>query len=338
MIGIKKKVDGQINALRTLGYETDTVLDIDIKAVHNNYDIVYTRIESYRLISKYIHKNLIIEINSKLPFDDYVNIKHSKLRDVFYMFRHLNKSTSLTRVFYYLFKMKKIINNARLIIFNSEDIADYYIRKYNFKYKIIGNGIDFSKISLLPERIFEDNLNLLLLSGSKRDHGVDRLLYGIKKYSGNINVKLCIIGEIDNKTKSIIKTLSINNQVKLKKAIYGEELFNYIKSKSFHLGIGSLSFHRYKIYRTDVLKTKEYMAMGLPFVLSHEESVLERNKKFKNSYIKVPANDSYIDIKNLIVFVERFYKNKENSFILRENSLKSISWKEKMNEVFNFIE
>lgn len=91
--------------------------------------------------------------------------------------------------------------------------------------------------------------------------------------------------------------------------------------------IGSLARHRSGIDKIKTLKNREYAARGISFAYSETDEDFD-----KMPYIlKVPANESPIDIHRLI----RFYMELDLSPRKIRDSIKNLSWKEQMMKVIN---
>ena len=203
----------------------------------------------------------------------------------------------------------------------------------------ISNGVDFDSIPL--KKMLSKNTSVIHLLGVAEVHywhGYDRLIDGLGKYyqnPANTTVFFHIAGgiwksemhdsqhapgfyELINKYH-LEKYVSFHGQ-KMNGAL--DELFN-----EEDCAIGSLERHRSGIDNINTLRNREYAARGIPFVYSETDGDFD-----KMPYIlKVPADESPIDIRRLI----RFYMELDLSPCRIRDSIKNLSWKEQMMKVIN---
>ena len=94
-------------------------------------------------------------------------------------------------------------------------------------------------------------------------------------------------------------------------------------------GIGSLGRHRVGIKNIKTLKNREYAARGIPFVYSETDSDFD-NKPY---ILKAPADDTPIDIANIIAFHRRLTVDAQEI----RNSIAHLSWNRQMATVINSV-
>lgn len=200
----------------------------------------------------------------------------------------------------------------------------------------ISNGIDFNAIPL--KRQMNDTSNEIHLIGVAEIHfwhGYDRLLKGLANYyatSPKYKVYFHIVGEFFSQREreecmSVIQQNHLESYAILHGQQAGESLDTLFGQCD--LGIGSLGRHRSGITDIKTLKNREYAARGIPFIYS------ETDEDFENMpYImKIPANESPVDIQQII----HFYNNVTKSPSVIRDSIKHLSWKEQMKTVINSI-
>jgi len=136
-------------------------------------------------------------------------------------------------------------------------------------------------------------------------HGVDRLIEGIKRYDGDYDIELNIVGdgpEIEHLKKLAKNVAGIVFHGKK----FGEELSEIFNKTD--IAVDALGRHRSGVYYNSSLKGKEYVARGIP-VISAVRTELDNMKDFPY-YLKLPADDSCIDVKKVVKFYERIYSKK----------------------------
>jgi len=197
----------------------------------------------------------------------------------------------------------------------------------------ISNGVDFESVPVKTKKSKKaDQLNLLGVAEIHIWHGFDRLILGLADYyKTNNSVKVCfdIIGygaaDYMNYLKALVAENNMEEYVRFHGQQYGDALTTFFDEAD--MGVASLARHRSHIYNIKTLKNREYAARGIPFIYSETDTDFE-----KMSYImKVPADESPIDIQQLVLFYEGI---KETPQDIR-NSISHLSWRDQMRKVIN---
>lgn len=234
----------------------------------------------------------------------------------------------------FLFLINRLYRNklknclARIVTFSNYKLI-HGVKTIN-----ISNGIDFGKIKLKSKNTGESGkINLIAVADIHYWHGFDRLINGLGEYYKKINaveVSFQIIGDGVTSEVEMLKKLTID--LDLSKYVHfhgnrsGDELDNFFEMADF--GIASLARHRSGIKNIKTLKNREYAARGIPFIYSEEDDDFENMPYI----LKVPADDSPIDIQHII----DFYKSlKLTPSEIRESIVNSLSWKVQMQKVVN---
>lgn len=203
----------------------------------------------------------------------------------------------------------------------------------------ISNGIDFDSIRLKQQANGKSNeIHLIAVAEIHYWHGWDRIVVGLADYykSDKHNAcKVClhIVGEFSgererNEIMPLIVENQLNNYVTLHGKLFGKELDEIFDRAD--VGVGSLARHRSNIIRIKTLKNREYAARGIPFIYSEIDDDFE-----EMPYImKVPADESPVDIHQVINFYNRITMNKEEI----RNSVRHLSWKNQMKKVLDSID
>ena len=208
---------------------------------------------------------------------------------------------------------------------------------FGIKNTNIPNGIEVA--SFLP-RIVNDNKNELhiLYCGSLFSYqGVDRIINGIANYYGdaspkNIDVYLEVVG--DGPCLSELKQLVIEKKLLDRINFYGFKSgddLNKIVDKC-NLACSLLASHRSKlITNTSPLKTKEYMARGIPFVYAYNDSSMPENLNFA---LKIVSSEEPIDIYQLIEFYKTYVDNQGKIIEeMRSYAIENFAWEKILENV-----
>lgn len=181
---------------------------------------------------------------------------------------------------------------------------------YNIKTICIHNGIDFESISVRKPENSGGEIHLIAVAGLAKWHGYDRLLRGMGEYyrqNGRLKVYFHIVGDgaVRTEYEKIVEEYQIHQYVIFEGVKRGEEL-----DKIYNIcdiGIEGLAAFRKGIFVSSSLKSREYAAKGIPFVTASRSDVFEGQRYI----LKVPENESNINIYDIISFYNDVYKNEE---------------------------
>ena len=220
----------------------------------------------------------------------------------------------------------------------------------------ISNGVDFDSIPLhqpslratltpLGGRTISPQPSALHLIGVAEVHewhGFDRVMTGIgeyyekfKKKGENINmpdVFFHVVGGVHPHSMETdfapkIKKYSIQDKIFFHGQLFGEELTRVFDMCQF--AIGSLGRHRSGITVIKTLKNREYATRGIPFIYSEQDSDFD----YQPYILKAPADESPIDIQQIIDFVDHFTMKPEEI----RYTVKHLTWKIQMQKVISGV-
>ncbi|MCH7923537.1 MAG: hypothetical protein IH975_10970, partial [Nitrospinae bacterium] len=110
-------------------------------------------------------------------------------------------------------------------------------------------------------------------------HGLHRILSSLKNFSGRIKIRLHLIGsDFHNHT---FPTLNKNVEIILHGHKNGSDLDDILSQ--MNVAISSMSLYLQRMTEGSCLKTREYTARGLPFIIGHYDYDLryvDKDKKF----------------------------------------------------------
>ena len=193
----------------------------------------------------------------------------------------------------------------------------------------ISNGVDFDSIPLHnchPPK--SSAIHLIGVAEVHYWHGFDRVMAGIGEYKGEHEVCFHVVGgvhpnQMNNVFLPIIKRYGIEDKIVFHGTLYDEELTKVFNQCQF--AIGSLGRHRSGITVIKTLKNREYATRGIPFIYSEQDSDFDHQPYV----LKAPADESPIDIRQIIDFMDHFNMKPED---IRQ-SVEHLSWKIQMKRV-----
>jgi hypothetical protein len=127
--------------------------------------------------------------------------------------------------------------------------------------------------------------------------------------------------------QAIIDKYHIQDKVIFHGTLFGEELTKVFNMCQF--AIGSLGRHRSGITVIKTLKNREYATRGIPFIYSEQDSDFDQQPYV----LKAPADDSPINIRQVIDFVENFSMKPEEI----RRTVGQLRWKIQMQRVVDSL-
>ena len=209
----------------------------------------------------------------------------------------------------------------------------------------ISNGVDFDSIPLHEPLTINHELHLIGVAEVHYWHGYDRLITGLGEYyrqkqrinSEQPDVFFHIVGGVGPSEMydsmhapgfhELIEKYHIQDKVIFHDQLFGDALTAVFNQCQF--AIGSLARHRSGITNIKTLKNREYAARGIPFVYSENDSDFD-----KQPYVlKIPADESPIDINKIIEFVDTHTMNPLDI----RHTVEHLAWKNQMQRVVDAI-
>jgi glycosyltransferase involved in cell wall biosynthesis len=353
--GIQNKIFAQAKAFEQLGIKTDILYFEDDKIyLKSDETNLLSQINSKFGFLKYIYGGFLKDI--KIQHYKYLFVRHFLTNPLFIwlLFRIKLANPNIVifmeiPTFPYKFEFGLMTLKKRLEQ-KLDEFCTYFFRffidrivTFSSKTKIFGiptiqtdNGIDIEKFGLTNRPAFDGiNLHLLGLANVQPWHGLDRVIKGLQTYykrENHINVIFDVVGSGDElpNLENLTKSLSLEKHVRFHGFVSGKELLE-IYEKS-HIGIGSLGMHRINVAKgeTSALKSREYAARGIPFVIAYLDRGFPENFPF---LLNLEANDNPIDIQQIVDFYTRCLQEKDYPEIMHRFAKDNLTWNAKLKPV-----
>ena len=186
------------------------------------------------------------------------------------------------------------------------------------------NGICFKNIKVHMPGLIMGDINIICVSSFQYWHGCDRLIEGLNDYYKNeVDIKIYVhfIGEGPylNIYRNMVQKYNLLQYFHFYGLLSGEELTDIFNKAD--IGLCGLGGHRKGIYLSSELKSREYLARGIPMIASTKIDIIPENCKF---CLYISEDDSPVNIGDVIIF----YKN-----LINEKNINDLS-----NEIRNFGE
>lgn len=203
------------------------------------------------------------------------------------------------------------------------------------------NGIDFERIQ--PKKPVSDvsEINVLCAAYFTDVHGVDRMIEGLGRYYATVPERIVRVhiagnGSVMGELKGLVRKHGIEDYVVFHGLLDSDELDALYDKCS--MAVGVLGLHRYRRETVSSLKTREYLAKGIPFIYSGEEDVLSLHPV--DFCLQIKASDEPVDIQQLIEFHDNLYLESSQEELIakiRAYGEKYVSMDRAMAEVIDYL-
>lgn len=198
------------------------------------------------------------------------------------------------------------------------------------------NGVSVEEFKLKKKSIKDNVINLLAVGHVVPKHGYDKVLFGLKKYYAQENrtsdIHFHLVGDMNPNIdlKKMAKELKIDDYVTFHGIKTGEcldELFDMCD-----IAIDSLALNRIidKGELVGTLKSREYLARGIPFIFSGNVDFTHYLNQLPDFLLKVAEENEFLDMNEVI----HFYRNNEfNPTEIRNYARTYLNWEKMLFEV-----
>ena len=224
-----------------------------------------------------------------------------------------------------LFNDKKVRNHmpefADRIVTYSNDAEIFGVKTLN-----ISNGIDYSKYKQRTP-LAHSGINVVAVALFERWHGYDRFLDGMFRQPdvvrlNNIHLYLGGKGRVLSEYREEVSKHGLEDYVHFLGEIHNEKLDELYNKAD--IALDCMGRHRVGCYYNSSLKGKEYCAYGVP-IISGVKTELDSKSDF-NYYLRVPADDSILDMNDVVAFYHRCYDCKSPIDLASEIRECSFKW------------
>lgn len=359
-IGISKKINSQIIALRKMGYNvTYSSYLKDGVCICDNYDNVIFKkkhLIKNQLFIRYFRRFLLIKTTTSYIKKHGRHFNYCYLRwhsfDIPYinMLKQMNKNDSkiIVEAHAYTPNLKAVSLIGKYTVF-ADKIFSRFAKKYvdliaaiadydyiwGIKTVKIDNAVNVDSNPLRKWKKIDNQIRFISVANESLYHGYDRLLKGVKKYyenNGKRKLQINFVGVYLKETKDLVKTLGLNDIVVFHGKKIGDDLDEVYNNSD--LGIGALAHHRVGLYSGSSLKTKEYFAKGVPFIYGWRELSFDDTFKYAK---RVPLNEDPIDIQKIINFYDSIVNDDNMILDMRRFAEANFTWEAQMEKIFSQI-
>lgn len=188
------------------------------------------------------------------------------------------------------------------------------------------NGVNIEQHPLRQLRKKDNKIVLLAVASMAKWHGYERMIKGIAEYYANkgereIVFKLVGEGPELEKYKKLADKYKIQHNVEICGKLTGEKLTEQYNQTD--LAVGSLGMYKIGLEQASPIKLSEYCARGIPFIYGYEDLGFNGTEDY---LLKVPNDDSAINIRKVIDFYDRLGRDEECFYKMRKDAIERFSW------------
>lgn len=333
--GINKKILGQIKAMRNEGFEVDEVLQdlclfgkslkkgfwigrilnrmpfISAQWVanidFNNYDFIYMRRPPFMngafisKLKKIKKENPEIKIILEIPSYPY---------DFELWKRKIDWTLGI--------KEKIARKSLPLYIDKIAEISEYG-KIFGIDTIQLNNGLDFDKLPI-RNPVFDDTIDLMCVAVFQYWHGYERLIESIRRYYLNgqeRKIKVHFVGDGPETVnyKQLIEKYGLQEHFVFYGRLDEDELQKIYDIAD--IGVCGLGAYKIGVFYTKELKSREYMAAGLPMVECCDLRL--NNLELEKYMVKLPNSEVIFDIQIIIDFYDKLQiKTNEEAMIISQ--------------------
>lgn len=217
---------------------------------------------------------------------------------------------------------KRNLKHVKGIIGVTKEIVDIELKKSGKKSSFtFSNGINNEIIPFTPAKKFDNKvLKVIFVASNEASwHGLDKLVLAIREYKGAVKIEFHIVGGFDTTRYEDINIISHG-------FLQGKELDNLFMK--MNIGVSSLGLERLGLKSASVLKSREYMSRGIPFIYSYID------EDFLDSDLALYLNK--VDIQSIINYLNNMPE--EHFQKMRDFSALNLDWKYKIKNLYNYIQ
>ncbi|HIX06485.1 MAG TPA: glycosyltransferase [Candidatus Fournierella pullicola] len=205
---------------------------------------------------------------------------------------------------YWRRKLKKYIDKT-VILCNDQEV--FGIPAIHIK-----NGVDLSQLPVKKQNK-SDCINLCCAAQFATWHGIDRLLLGLAEYESNrenkrkVHLYLAGEGPQSAELRKIAEMRHLQNVVTFCGRLNSDQLYEQLYDQC-DIGVECLgNFRHGPDALSSSLKSREYLAAGLPILFAGRLDVIEDEQA--DFCLQIPSDESSVDVASLVSFYEKLLQN-----------------------------
>lgn len=363
-IGITKKISGQIEAMKKLGYHVFYTAyvegGIEISDANTGQRICFNKyFTSDKKVQHAIRRLLLLIIAKKYIVGRKETLKAVYIRYLYFDVPMLGLLKSIKRknvpivmemhsypclglhfswegVYFILDKIYQYRCAKHIDCFaNMSQNALPFVDEQNVV--TVYNTLEPSEIKIRkPGEKTEGTIRLLSVAYEREAHGFDRVVRGLSEYyraGGLKKIVVYFVGKYLKSTHELVESLRLEGSCKFIDPVEGKELDYYYNVAD--IAIGHLANHRIGSYSGSSIKIQEYMAKGIPFIYAWNEMTVPQDYRYA---LKFDLDDSPIDMCRVVSFYESLKEPASIAVEMRKQFEATAGWEKQLQSVMSSVD
>lgn len=216
----------------------------------------------------------------------------------------------------------KITYRQFVLVTNSVTVLNHYKQLGCKQAAYWGNGVNFNNVSPIKNRALTDTINLVFVSGTYNPmHGLERYVESLKAYRGKKTISIRWIGKV-SETRQLKALKNPKVFQEFYPVLEKEELEKHYSWA--HGALGSIAFYKQGLFETSDLKTKEYLAYGIPTIVAHKDTDISLSCC---SYLyQIKNNEEVFSFDEFTLWLEHKYKDDTLAQKIQNEAKKSFDY------------
>lgn len=227
----------------------------------------------------------------------------------------------------------RVLSRVSGIVGVTDEIRDYEVAKVRGgkPAATVSNGIAVARVPCTGFAApTKDSVEVLFIASSHAPwHGTDRLLEGARLHRGPERVVLHMVGNVEKPARALDNP---RVEVVWHGIRRGPDLDAIFRRCS--VAVSSLAMHRNHLRQGAVLKTREYVARGMPFVYAYEDVDIPADADFA---LQLPANDDPIAMEQVIAHARLATEIPRLAARMRGFAEAHLDWSWKVRRLHDFV-
>ena len=363
--GIRKKVWGQLEAMRSLGYQpvlfylredglvaTDGLTDQRVTPLPSGNRLV-NQWNYYSYVYEYYEEQLraadFIYIRYHVPTPAYLKLLKQLYtpQQVPYIFCEVPTYPYMEefrgwkgKIYAWLDRRyRELAGNYYHSVISFYPADDIFGHQPLVVENAIGDSIlrqGAQASAVYPSPVEVTTLRMLgLASNLEPFHGYDRVLAGMRAFyaSGNqdfkVNFTIISQGVEFERLQMLVEDYKLNEYVTFLPPMVGKQLYGLLVAMD--VGVGTLARYRVNLETDNSLKSREYCAFGVPILLGAKDRSFPPELSFVN-YLTNSAKA--VDIEALISWIKELREQPEWRKDVTQYAANKLSWQAQMRRIF----
>jgi glycosyltransferase involved in cell wall biosynthesis len=251
----------------------------------------------------------------------------------------------------YDMEMAKQKGIARKVCYHMDRICRHGLKRYidravtfstnatifGMKAMSIVNGIGVSDFPEHRPPADRNSITLICVAKLSKWHGFDRLIQGLAVYlkaqnqaAHRVEIEIVGAGEALDSLKALVEQRGLHENVHFHGILVGDTLNDLFAHAD--IAVESLGLHRIGCSVSSTLKSREYMARGIPFIYSAIIPGIE-NQPWA---LKFSPDDCPVDIDQIVSWYEHLPKD-QTALLMRAYAEMHLSWESQLSKIIQAL-